>query len=163
MKHEMSEAMYQLFMERWNQRHPELPFVYWHKYYSRPDKSYIEGRYKDLNGFTKKLCKKAELDQHFTLHQLRHLATAILKEHGMSIAQLQLFLRHDEQRTTERYAGHLNMSTQAQADVLSEFWSKKFDEMGKVDSVDKNQHTQSSTKSATKKQVRLYLVKKNIA
>ena len=158
-KHEMSKALYQLFMERWQQRHSDLPYVFWHKFYSRKDKGYIEDRYRDLNGFTKKLCEKAEVEPHFTLHQLRHLATSILKQHGMSIAQLQLFLRHDEQRTTERYAGHLDTNTQAQADVLGEFWTKKFDEVNQVDSANENEDTQAATKTSTTSKPRLYLVK----
>ncbi len=162
-KHEMSEALYQLFIERWDQRHPDLPYVYWHRYYSRPHKSYIEDRYQDLNGFTKKLCEKAEVEPHFTLHQLRHLATSILKQHGMSIAQLQLFLRHDEQRTTERYAGHLDTNTQAQADVLGDFWTSKFEEINQVDSPIENKEIQPATKTSTKSRPRLYVVKKNAA
>jgi len=56
------------------------------------------------------------------LHQLRHLAASILKEQGASIAEMQLFLRHDEQKTTELYAGHLDNSTEAQSKCLGDFW-----------------------------------------
>ncbi len=74
---------------------------------------------------TQYLCRKAEVPV-FGLHQLRHLATAILKGYGsLSIAELQLFLRHDNQKATEIYAGHLDTGTQVQADVLDDFWSKQ--------------------------------------
>ncbi len=54
------------------------------------------------------------------------LAATILKVEGhMSIAQLQKFLRHDNQKTTEIYAGFLDASTQEQGDFLGDFWSKK--------------------------------------
>ena len=43
----------------------------------------------------------------------------------MSIAQLQKFLRHDNQKTTEIYAGFLDVGTQEQGDFLGDFWSKK--------------------------------------
>lgn len=124
-KHPMSDALYQLLLQRREQKHPELHYVFWHKFYSREDKKYIEDRYRDLNGFATKLCEKAGVTTPFRLHQLRHLATAILKSEGMSIGQLQVFLRHDEQKTTEIYAGHLETSTKVQSDILGDFWTKK--------------------------------------
>ena len=82
---------------------------------------------------TKRLCKAAKVEK-FTLHQLRHLAATILKVEGhMSIAQLQKFLRHDNQKTTEIYAGFLDAGTQEQGDFLGDFWSKK---LAVLDSVD---------------------------
>ena len=59
------------------------------------------------------------------MHQLRHLAASILKEQGASIAEMQLFLRHDEQKTTELYAGHLDNSTEAQSKCLGDFWREQ--------------------------------------
>lgn len=123
-KHEMSDALYRLLLQRFEKKHPELPYVFWHKFYSRKDRKHIEDRYRDLNGFATKLCEKADVAV-FRLHQLRHLATAILKSEGMSIGQLQVFLRHDEQKTTEIYAGHLETSTKVQSDILGDFWTKK--------------------------------------
>lgn len=68
-----------------------------------------------LNKFTKRLCDKAGVPL-FTLHQFRHL--------GMPMSQLQLFLRHDHQSTTELYAGHLENSTTKQSEYLG-FWDEK--------------------------------------
>ena len=64
----------------------------------------------------------------FKLHQLPHLATAILKDEAdMSLAKLQRFLRHDHQKTTEIYAGHIEAGTKKQTDFLADFWADKFD------------------------------------
>ena len=71
-----------------------------------------------------RLCKKAEVG-HFSLHQLRHLAASILKKQGASLAEMQLFLRHDEQKTTKLYAGHLDNSTEAQSKCLGDFWREQ--------------------------------------
>jgi integrase len=74
-----------------------------------------------------KLCKKAKVPP-FKLHQLRHLATAILKDEAdMSLAKLQRFLRHDHQRTTEIYAGHIETGAKKQTDFLADFWANKLD------------------------------------
>ncbi len=91
----------------------------------------IEDRYKHLNKFTERLCIKADVP-HFTLYQLRHLAATLLKESGASLSQMQLFLRHDEQKTTEIYAGHLDNSTTEQTEYLGAFWSAKLNEVSAV-------------------------------
>lgn len=43
----------------------------------------------------------------------------------MSFAQLQCFLRHDQQKTTEVYAGHIAMGTRKQTDHLADFRQRK--------------------------------------
>jgi len=58
----------------------------------------------------------------------------------MGLAKLQRFLRHDKQKTTEIYAGHLETGTKEQTDFLADFWKKVFD----------NQ-SETSTKTSTTK------------
>ncbi len=82
------------------------------------------------------MCKAAKVKK-FTLQQLRHLAVIILKVEGhMSIAQLQKFLRYDNQKTTEIYAGFLDAGTQEQGDFLGDFWSKKLADLDSADNTD---------------------------
>jgi truncated hemoglobin YjbI len=45
----------------------------------------------------------------------------------MSLAKLQRFLRHDHQKTTEIYAGHIETGTKKQTDFLADFWTGKLD------------------------------------
>jgi hypothetical protein len=45
----------------------------------------------------------------------------------MSLAKLQRFLRHDQQETTEIYAGHIKTGTKKQTDFLAGFWADKLD------------------------------------
>ncbi len=47
----------------------------------------------------------------------------------MSLAKLQRFLRHDHQKTTEIYAGHIETGTKKQTDFLADFWVDKLDLM----------------------------------
>jgi integrase len=122
--HEMSDMLYGLLQKKFKQRHPILPYVFWHRFWDQKKKCWKEDRYQSLNKFTRKLCEKAKVPP-FHLHQLRKLATAILKELGdMGLAKLQRFLRHDKQKTTEIYAGHLDTSTKEQFEFLSDFWEK---------------------------------------
>jgi len=60
------------------------------------------------------------------------LAATLLKESDASVSQMQLFLRHDEQKTTEIYAGHLDNSTTEQTEYLGAFWSAKLNEVSAV-------------------------------
>ena len=125
--HEMPSLLYEVLQRRFKKRHPTLPYVFWHRFWDRKQKDWREDRYQNLNKFTDKLCKKAKVPP-FKLHQLRHLATAILKDEAdMSLAKLQRFLRHDHQKTTEIYAGHIETGTKKQTDFLADFWADKLD------------------------------------
>jgi integrase len=116
---------YDVLQRRFKKRHPTLPYVFWHRFWDRKLKDWREDRYQNLNKFTVKLCKKAKVPP-FKLHQLRHLATAILKDEAdMSLAKLHRFLRHDHQKTTEIYAGHIETGTKKQTDFLADFWADK--------------------------------------
>lgn len=125
--HTISDQLMEILLRRLELKHLTVEYVFWHEYYSHEKKTMVEDGYKSLNKFTQRLCKKAGVT-HFTLHQLRHLAASILKKEGATIAELQLFLRHDEQKTTEIYAGHLDNSTKAQNELLGRVWSKQLAE-----------------------------------
>ncbi len=101
-----------------------LPYVFWHRFWSRKHKCFVDDRYQCLNRFTERLCEKAKVKR-FGFHQLRHLAASILKQNGHNIASLQKFLRHESQKTTEIYAGFIDTSTKEQTDYLDDFWTEK--------------------------------------
>jgi hypothetical protein len=52
----------------------------------------------------------------------------------MGLAKLQRFLRHDKQKTTEIYIGHLEKGTKEQTDFLSDFWESTLDGKGETSS-----------------------------
>lgn len=136
--HEMPNLLHDVLQKRFKKRHPVLPYVFWHTFWDRKKKEWRDDRYINLNRFTERLCEKAKVPK-FCLHQLRHLATAILKEKAdMGLAKLQRFLRHDHQKTTEIYAGHLETGTKEQTDFLADFWGTQ---LGST--------AESSTKSST--------------
>ena len=53
----------------------------------------------------------------------------------MSLAQLQRFLRHEHQKTTEIYAGHIELGTRKQTDYLAAFWRRKLIDSDTVASI----------------------------
>lgn len=126
--HEMPDLLYDMLKRRFAKRHPTLPYVFWHRFWDQKKNDWREDRYMELNKFTKRLCKRAGVPK-FDLHQLRHLGTSILKDIGdINLAKLQRFLRHDHQRTTEIYAGHIETGTQAQTDFLANYWAGILDD-----------------------------------
>lgn len=125
--HSMSDQLYEIFVRKQENRIPGLNYVFWHRYFSQDKKQHVDDRYMSLNKFTQRLCDKAGVPL-FTLHQFRHLAATILKDSGASLSQMQLFLRHDEQKTTEIYAGFLDNSTKEQSTYLDSFWAEKLAE-----------------------------------
>ena len=60
----------------------------------------------------------------------------------MGLAKLQRFLRHDKQRTTEIYAGHLEKGTKEQTNFLADFWTEK---------IQKEEVTSNRTSNSKKK------------
>jgi hypothetical protein len=93
----MPDLLANILERRLKHRHYKLPWIFWHTFWDRKNKRWKEDRYRTLNRFTERLCEKADVPE-FKLQQLRHLATAILKENGdMSLAKLQRFLRHEHQ------------------------------------------------------------------
>ena len=133
--HEMPDLLYNLLQRRYRKRHSTLPYVFWHRFWDRKSRGWREDRYQNLNRFTVRLCERAKVSP-FNLHQLRHLATSVLKDKGnMSLAQLQRFLRHDHQKTTEIYAGHIEMGTRKQTDYLADFWQRKLIDSDTVASI----------------------------
>jgi integrase len=100
-----------VLQRRFRKRHSTLTLCILAPVLGSQAESMARGSLPNLNRFTVRLCEKAKVPP-FNLHQLRHLATSILKDKGhMSLAQLQRFLRHDHQKTTEIYAGHIEMGT----------------------------------------------------
>jgi integrase len=124
----MPEALYIILIilaMRFENRHPTLPYVFWHRFWDRKTGTWREDRYQNISKFCQRLCERARVPK-FTLHQLRHLDTSVLKEEGnMGLAKLQRFLRHDKQKTTEIYAGHLEKGTKEQTAFLADFWKEK--------------------------------------
>lgn len=135
-KHTMSDELFNLFQQKLKTKHATLPYVFWHKYYSQKLGKEVEEKFTSINHMAKHLCLKAGVN-HFTLHQLRHLAATILKEYGeMSISQLQSFLRHDNQKTTEIYSGFLDAGTKVQGDFLGKFWREKLQGLTEIEATE---------------------------
>lgn len=98
----MITKLYEILLYRFQQREPNMPWVFWHSYWSRKSNKMVIGNYGDRKKIMKTLCEKANV-KYFRFHPLRHLTASILDDLGVSIGTIQRILGHENRKTTEGY------------------------------------------------------------
>jgi integrase len=106
----------------------ELSEVLWeHKQKSRSEYVFVDEKsklpYKSRQHWLEKLCKRAGVKV-FSFHAIRRLAPSILASHNTSLVDIQAFLRHKHQTTTDRYIKQL-VGIKPSLQVLSGGLSRK--------------------------------------
>jgi hypothetical protein len=100
---------------RYENRNPDIPWVFWHTYWSRKHKKWVQGPYGDRKKIMKTLCTKAKV-RYFRFHPFRHLTASILDDLGTPIGVIQRILGHQNRRTTEIY---LHSVGEAERDAMN--------------------------------------------
>ena len=72
----MTNKLFQVLFHRYEHRDKNKGLVFWHRYWSRKQKEWVEGSYKDRKMIMKTLCRRAGV-QYFRFHPLRHLGASI--------------------------------------------------------------------------------------
>ena len=98
----MVTKLYDILNYRFQQRDPEIPWVFWHSYWSRKLNQKVSGPYTDRKKIMKTLCEKAKV-KYFRYHPFRHLTASILDDLGVPIGVIQRILGHENRKTTEGY------------------------------------------------------------
>ena len=98
----MIQKLYDILHYRYQGRDPEMPWVFWHTYWSRKEKKWVKGRYGERKLLMSSLCEKTKV-RYFRYHALRHLTASILDDLGVPIGVIQRILGHQNRRTTEIY------------------------------------------------------------
>jgi integrase len=98
----MVQKLYDILWHRFERRKTDMPWVFWHTYWSRKLGQNVQGRYSDRKKIMKSLCKEAKV-KYFRFHALRHLTASILDDLGVPIGVIQRILGHQNRRTTEIY------------------------------------------------------------
>ncbi len=98
----MSERLYQILSRRYANRDKRKPWVFWHRYWDRKNKEWVEGPYKERKKIMKNLCRKAGV-RYFRFHALRHFGASILDQGKAPIGAIQRILGHENRSTTEIY------------------------------------------------------------
>jgi integrase len=98
----MVQNLYDILWHRFERRNTDMPWVYWHTYWSRELGQNVQGRYNDRKKIMKSLCNEASV-KYFRFHPFRHLTASILDDLGVPIGVIQRILGHQNRRTTEIY------------------------------------------------------------
>jgi integrase len=89
------------------------PWVFWHRYWSRKDKKWVEGPFKVRSKIMNTLCRKAGV-KYFRFHALRHFGASTLDSANVNIGAIQRILGHENRTTTEIYLHSIgNMEREA--------------------------------------------------
>lgn len=126
----MTDELYDVLRRREENRHAELPYVFWHKYYSRKAGEKVAGPFQNRKQLMKRLCENAEV-RYFRFHALRHAGASALEALGIPTVTVQKILGHENRSTTEIYLSSLQGSEVAA--------------MRKFESSRKKSHTDSHT------------------
>jgi integrase len=98
----MTERLFQILQRRYRSRDPELPWVFWHSYFSKKTGQMERGPYQDRKKFMKTLCRKAGV-RYFRFHALRHSGASLMDLNHVDLGSIQRILGHENRRTTEIY------------------------------------------------------------
>jgi integrase len=132
---------------RYEKRNSEMPWVFWHTYWSRKHNKLIQGPYVDRKKIMKTLCTNAKV-RYFRFHPFRHLTASILDDLGTPIGVIQRILGHQNRRTTEIYlhsvgeaereamnrlegldlfSADISLDQRTPTNVHNEYWLRKVD------------------------------------
>jgi integrase len=106
----MTKKLCEVLAHRNDRRTKEIPWVFWHKYYSRQERKVIIGPFKDRKKFMRTLCEKAGV-RYFRFHPLRHAGASLMENINIPLTHIQEILGHENRTTTETYIHALNKST----------------------------------------------------
>lgn len=98
----MTQRLHDVLKERYENRNPDRPWVFWHRYWSRKAGKFCEGPYGDRKKLMKRLCEKAGV-RYFRFHPIRHSGASIMDGNNVPIGAIQRILGHENRKTTEIY------------------------------------------------------------
>jgi len=98
----MVPMLHELLSARKSRQNDAVPWVFWHRYWSREQHDWVVGPYSDRKKIMGTLCKEAGV-RYFRYHAFRHLTASILDDLGVPIGVIQRILGHQNRKTTEIY------------------------------------------------------------
>jgi integrase len=98
----MTNGLYALLSGLHKTRDESKPWVFWHRYWSRKERTWIEGPFQVRSKIMTTLCKKAGV-KYFRFHALRHFGASVLDNAGVSLGAIQRILGHENRKTTQDY------------------------------------------------------------
>jgi integrase len=113
----MADKLFELLSRRFKNRDKRIPWVFWHRYWSRKEQETVAGPYLDRNRIMEVLCEKAGV-RYFRFHALRHFGASMLEQSGVPVGSIQRLLGHENRTTTELYLHSIGDSERRAIEVL---------------------------------------------
>ena len=98
----MTEKLREVLEKLHQTRNKDMPWVFWHRYWSRKEGGWVSGPYQDRKSLMKKLCAKAEV-KYFRFHPIRHAGASLMDNQNAPLGSIQRILGHENRSTTEIY------------------------------------------------------------
>ena len=98
----MTNKLYEVLARLYEKRDKSKPWVFWHRYWDRHEKIFVEGPFRVRSKIMATLCKKAGV-KYFRYHALRHFGASVLDNANVNIGAIQRILGHENRNTTEIY------------------------------------------------------------
>ena len=136
----MSDKLYDVLSRLYKNRNKKIPWVFWHRYWSRKKGKWVIGPYKERKRIMRTLCKKAGVP-YFRYHALRHFGASLMDHANVSIGSIQCILGHENRTTTEIYLHSVSESEQEAMDVLN----NAFETFSHIDSHTKKKGDKTET------------------
>ena len=121
----MCDRLFDIMKRRHDNRDKGKPWVFWHRYFDRERRKWIDKPYKERSRIMRYLCKKADVT-YFRFHALRHFGASILDQQGVAIGSIQRILGHENRTTTEIYLHSIGTAERDAMGVLDVEFAESF-------------------------------------
>lgn len=121
----MCDRLYDIMQRRYENRDKRMPWVFWHRYFDRKSRSWIDKPYKDRTRIMRYLCKKSGI-RYFRFHALRHFGASMLDQENVPIGSIQRILGHENRTTTEVYLHSIGTAERDAMSVFDRHFSEDF-------------------------------------
>ena len=129
----MTKRLFETLSHMYKCRDKDKPWVFWHRYWNRKEKKWVEGPFKVRSKIMNTLCRKAGV-KYFRFHAFRHFGASTLDGANVNIGAIQRILGHENRSTTEIY---LHSIGEAEREAMEIF-----------DRISEKSHTESHTETA---------------
>ena len=102
----MTATLFEILTRRYKERNKQVPYVFWHRYYSRKEDKWKVGPYGDRSKIMRTLCKRAKV-RYFRYHAIRASQASVVAHLGTPLLVVSHLLGHSNQQVTELYISNV--------------------------------------------------------
>ena len=128
----MTTKLYAILLRRYENRDKSKLWVFWHRYWDKKAKAWVDKHYKDRKGIMRSLCKKADV-KYFRFHALRHAGASLMDNAGVNTGSIRRILGHEKRSTTEIYLHSIGDSEREAMDIFEQA-NKRFEKKSHIKS-----------------------------